>query len=45
MRAPLNGAVPWFTKEMLIVFVLLVSLPLWIKSVGLYQYLGVEVAI
>ena len=30
---------------MLITFALLVSLPLWIDSVGLYQYLGVEIVI
>ena len=30
---------------MLITFALLVSLPFWIDSVGLYQYLGVEIVI
>jgi branched-chain amino acid transport system permease protein len=30
---------------MLLTFAILVSLPLWIDSVGLYQYLGVEIVI
>lgn len=33
------------TKPMIVVFVALVTLPMWIQWVGLYQYLGVEVAI
>lgn len=35
----------WVTVPMLVCFVFLFSLPLWIKSVGLYQYLGVEILI
>jgi branched-chain amino acid transport system permease protein len=33
------------TRPMLILFALLVSLPLWIETVGLYQYLGIEIAV
>ncbi len=33
------------TGPMLILFAALVTLPFWVQSVGLYQYLGVEVAI
>jgi len=35
----------WVTMPMLISFAFLFSLPFWIKSVGLYQYLGVEILI
>jgi branched-chain amino acid transport system permease protein len=35
----------WITPPMLISFLFLFSLPFWIKSVGLYQYLGVEILI
>ncbi len=35
----------WVTRPMLITFALLVSLPFWIDSVGLYQYLGLEIVI
>ena len=40
-----TGVAAWITRPMLITFVLLVSLPFWIDSVGLYQYLGVEIVI
>ncbi|MGF1611111.1 MAG: branched-chain amino acid ABC transporter permease [Kiloniellales bacterium] len=40
-----RGAAGWFTTEMLILFGLLVSLPLWVEAIGLYQYLGVEIVI
>jgi len=33
------------TRPMLILFAILVSLPLWIETVGLYQYLGIEIAV
>ena len=33
------------TRPMGVVFVALVTLPMWIGGVGLYQYLGIEVAI
>ena len=33
------------TRPMLILFALLVSLPVWIGAVGLYQYLGIEIAV
>jgi branched-chain amino acid transport system permease protein len=35
----------WVTKPMLATLVLLTSFPLWAEHVGLYQYLGIEVAI
>jgi len=35
----------WITRPMLITFALLVTLPLWIDGIGLYQYLGVEILI
>lgn len=31
------------TRPMMVLFALLVSLPLWIDRVGLYQYLGIEI--
>jgi len=40
-----TGIAAWITRPMLITFALLVSLPFWIDSVGLYQYLGVEIVI
>jgi len=40
-----TGVAAWITRPMLITFALLVSLPFWIDSVGLYQYLGVEIVI
>lgn len=40
-----TGPGAWITRPMLITFALLVSLPLWIDGVGLYQYLGVEILI
>ncbi len=40
-----TGVGAWITRPMLITFAILVSLPLWIDSVGLYQYLGVEIVI
>lgn len=33
------------TRPMLILFAVLVSLPLWIETVGLYQYLGIEIVV
>jgi len=40
-----TGLAAWITRPMLITFAILVSLPLWIDSIGLYQYLGVEIVI
>ncbi len=40
-----TGFGAWITRPMLITFAILVSLPIWIDSVGLYQYLGVEIVI
>ena len=42
---PDTGLAAWITRPMLITFAILVSLPLWIDSIGLYQYLGVEIVI
>ena len=33
------------TRPMVILFAVLLSLPLWIEAVGLYQYLGIEIAV
>jgi branched-chain amino acid transport system permease protein len=35
----------WITMPMLVTFSLLVSFPAWAQAVGLYPYLGVEVAV
>ena len=35
----------WVSREMVIALVVLGTLPLWIGPIGLYQYLGVEIAI
>jgi branched-chain amino acid transport system permease protein len=35
----------WVTKPMLVTLALLASFPFWAEHVGLYQYLGIEVAI
>jgi branched-chain amino acid transport system permease protein len=35
----------WLTRPLLVTFALLASFPLWAESVGLYPYLGIEVAI
>ncbi len=35
----------WVTPQMLVAFAILLSLPLWVEGVGLYQYLGVEIVI
>ena len=35
----------WITKEMVLLFVILGTLPLWIEPIGLYRYLGVEIVI
>ena len=40
-----NERVAWFPAPMLVLLALFASLPLWIKGVGLYPYLGVEVMI
>jgi branched-chain amino acid transport system permease protein len=40
-----TGLSSWITRPMLITFAVLLSLPFWIESVGLYQYLGVEIVI
>ncbi|WP_193368979.1 branched-chain amino acid ABC transporter permease [Pelagibius marinus] len=35
----------WITRQMLVLFAVLGTMPLWAESVGLYQYLGVEIVI
>ena len=35
----------WVSREMVFLVLVLATLPLWIGPVGLYQYLGVEIAI
>jgi branched-chain amino acid transport system permease protein len=40
-----NARLGVVTKPMLVTFALLLSFPLWAQSVGLYHYLGIEVAI
>jgi len=35
----------WITWQMFVTFVILSTIPFWIESVGLYQYLGVETLI
>ena len=35
----------WISREMALLFVILATLPLWIGPIGLYQYLGIEIAI
>lgn len=40
-----SGNTFWITRPMLVAFAIMGSLPLWMGSVGLYPYLGVEIAI
>jgi branched-chain amino acid transport system permease protein len=35
----------WLTPQMWVVFPLVLSAPLWLQSIGLYQYIGVEILI
>lgn len=35
----------WITPQIVVFAIILLSLPFWIESVGLYQYLGIEIAI
>ena len=35
----------WVSREMVVLLVVLGTLPLWVGPIGLYQYLGVEIAI
>ncbi len=41
--SPRSGA--WVTPQMVILAVAMLSAPFWLHSVGLYQYLGIEIAI
>ena len=43
LAAPVSAAI--VTKPMLVMLALMASFPLWAEHVGLYQYLGIEVAI
>ena len=45
MAARQSIASRWVSREMALLLVILVTLPLWIAPIGLYQYLGVEIAI
>ncbi len=35
----------WISRETVFLLVVLATLPLWIEQVGLYQYLGIEIAV
>ena len=35
----------WITPQIAVFAVFLLSLPLWIRPIGLYQYIGIEIAI
>jgi len=35
----------WITPQIVVFAVFLLSLPLWIRPIGLYQYIGIEIAI
>ena len=35
----------WVSREIVLLLVVLATLPLWIRPIGLYQYLGIEIAI
>ena len=41
----LTGSGALITRPMVVLFAILLTLPLWIGPVGLYQYLGVEIVI
>ena len=45
MVARQSKAASWLPREMVVLLALLATLPLWIEPIGLYQYLGVEIAI
>ncbi|MDE0520623.1 MAG: branched-chain amino acid ABC transporter permease [Boseongicola sp.] len=45
MTKRVSSAGRWLPREMAVLLVALATLPLWIEPVGLYQYLGVEIAI
>ena len=45
MKPDGKRSAPWITRQMIVLFAILGSMPLWAESVGLYQYLGVEIAI
>jgi branched-chain amino acid transport system permease protein len=40
-----SRAAAWVTPPMILTAVLLVSAPLWLGPIGLYQYIGIEIAI
>lgn len=45
MQAQLIHSEKWITPPMMITGIILLTIPFWIDSVGLYQYLGVEILI
>ena len=45
MAERVSVASRWVSREMVLVLIVLATLPLWIGPIGLYQYLGVEIAI
>ena len=45
MAARESFAGGWVSREMVLLLAVLAALPLWIEPIGLYRYLGVEIAI
>ncbi|MDE0355595.1 MAG: branched-chain amino acid ABC transporter permease [Deltaproteobacteria bacterium] len=45
MGARPSAASAWISGEMVCLFAVMATLPLWIEAAGLYQYLGIEIAI
>ncbi|MDE0034598.1 MAG: branched-chain amino acid ABC transporter permease [Deltaproteobacteria bacterium] len=45
MAARPSAVSAWISREMVLLFAVMATLPLWIGAVGLYQYLGIEIAI
>ena len=45
MAARESVAARWISREMVLLLIVLATLPLWIGPIGLYQYLGIEIAI
>ncbi len=45
MAAVPTVASPWVPRGMALLLAVMATLPLWVASIGLYQYLGVEIAI
>ncbi len=45
MRSVYDKTRNWVTPHMLVAFLIFGTLPLWVESVGLYSYIGVEVLV